>query len=64
MSRSQRRIDPVKAIAHLEKRHQRLSEEVAEYEARLSLTPGEEQQLQKLKKEKLRTKDALHTKRQ
>ncbi|MEZ4337237.1 MAG: DUF465 domain-containing protein [Sandaracinaceae bacterium] len=40
-------------------RHKQLKERVAEYEARLSLTPKEELALQQLKKEKLKTKDAL-----
>lgn len=62
MSRSQRR-DPSKEISRLEVRHKRLKEQVAEYEARLSLTMKEEQALQKLKKEKLQTKDALHSMR-
>ena len=60
MNRSRRRTDPSKEIAHLEQRHQQLKEQVAEYEARLSLTPKEEVRLLRLKKEKLKTKDALH----
>ncbi len=63
MNRSRRRTDPSKEIAHLEQRHKQLKERVAEYEARLSLTPKEELVLQKLKKEKLKTKDALHSMR-
>ena len=59
MSRSQRRIDPSKELTHLEMRHQRLSEEVAEYEARLMLNTQEQMDLQKLKKEKLAAKDAI-----
>jgi len=59
MSRSQRRTDTGKELARLEKRHQVLKEQVAEYEARLTLTPKEQMVLQKLKKQKLRTKDAL-----
>lgn len=59
MSRSQRRIDPVKEISRLEKRHKTLKERVAEYESRLTLTTKEQLALQKWKKEKLATKDAL-----
>lgn len=59
MSRSQRRIDPVKELNRLEKRHQRLKEAVAQYEAQLTLTAAEQLDLQKLKKEKLATKDAM-----
>lgn len=54
-----RRSNPSFNIERLEKRHKRLKQRVAEYEARLTLTAGEEMQLQKLKKEKLRTKDEL-----
>jgi uncharacterized protein YdcH (DUF465 family) len=60
MSRSQRRIDPAKQLSHLEKRHKKLKERVAEYESRLTLTSKEQATLQKLKKEKLATKDAIH----
>ncbi len=63
MSRSQRRIDPAKEIAVLENRHQKLKAKVAAYEARRVLTSEEEFALQKLKKEKLRMKDALQQKR-
>jgi len=59
MNRSQRRTDPSKEISRLEQRHRALKEQVAEYEARLTLTSKEQLALQKLKKEKLRTKDAL-----
>lgn len=59
MSRSQRQTDPSKEIVRLEKRHKQLKERVAEYEARLTLTEREQFALQKLKKEKLATKDAL-----
>ena len=59
MSRSQRRIDPEKEISRLQKRHKALKERVAEYEARLTLTTEEQLALQKWKKEKLATKDAL-----
>ena len=59
MSRSQRRSDPSIAISRLEHRHKQLKAQVAEYEARLSLTPPEQTQLNQLKKEKLATKDEL-----
>lgn len=59
MSRSQRRIDPSKELTRLEMRHHRLSQEVEEYEARLSLNAQEQMDLQKLKKEKLATKDRI-----
>jgi hypothetical protein len=60
MSRSMRRIDPTKELTRLETRHQRLKEQVAEYEARLLLTSQEQIDLQRLKKEKLATKDAIY----
>ncbi|GAB5547452.1 MAG: YdcH family protein [Sandaracinaceae bacterium] len=59
MSRSQRRIDSNKNITRLEKRHKQLKAQVAEYESRLGLNPDEQVRLQKLKKEKLATKDEL-----
>lgn len=59
MSRSQRRIDPLKELERLERRHQRLKTQVADYESKLSLTSGEQLDLQKLKKQKLATKDAI-----
>ena len=59
MSRSQRRSVPEKNLQRLEKRHKELKQRVAEYEARLSLTSEEQLDLQKLKKEKLATKDAI-----
>lgn len=60
MSRSQRRIDPVKELARLEQRHKRLKEAVASYESQRTLTLDEQLDLQKLKKEKLATKDAIY----
>ena len=60
MSRSQRRSDPAIAITRLERRHKRLKEQVAQFEARRSLTPPEQTELSQLKKAKLATKDALH----
>lgn len=59
MSRSQRPIDPSKEISRLTKRHKTLKERVADYESKLTLTTQEQMVLQKLKKEKLATKDAL-----
>ncbi|MBZ0121862.1 MAG: YdcH family protein [Sandaracinaceae bacterium] len=59
MGRSERRNDPSKELERLEKRHQRLKARVAEYESQLTLTTSEQLNLQKLKKEKLATKDAI-----
>lgn len=59
MSRPVRRTDPNKTLERLEHRHQKLKQRVAEYEARISLTTKEQVALQKLKKEKLATKDAI-----
>ena len=50
---------PTRPISRLEQRHQTLKKKVASYEARLSLNPQEQMTLQRLKKEKLATKDAL-----
>jgi hypothetical protein len=62
MARSQsRQVDPLKEVDRLERRHKKLKERVAEYEARLFLTNTEQLDLMKLKKEKLATKDALQT---
>lgn len=59
MSRSQRRSDPGFSIERLERRHKELKDEVAKFEARLSLSPPEQTTLSQLKKEKLATKDEL-----
>lgn len=60
MARSQsRQVDPLKELDRLERRHKKLKERVAEYEARLFLTSTEQLDLAKLKKEKLATKDAI-----
>jgi hypothetical protein len=60
MARSQsRQIDPQKELDRLERRHKKLKERVAEYAARPFLTPAEQMDLAKLKKEKLATKDAI-----
>jgi len=60
MARSQsRQVDPLKELDRLERRHNKLKERVAEYEARLFLSNSEQLDLLKLKKEKLATKDAI-----
>lgn len=60
MARSQsRQVDPLKELDRLERRHTKLKERVAEYEARLFLSNSEQLDLLKLKKEKLATKDAI-----
>ena len=62
MARSQsRQTDPLKELDRLERRHHKLNERVAEYEARLFLTNTEQLSLVKLKKEKLATKDAIES---
>jgi hypothetical protein len=62
MARSQsRQADPLKELDRLERRHTKLKQRVAEYEARLFLTSAEQVDLVKLKKEKLATKDAIRT---
>ena len=50
-------------ITRLEKKHAELSEKVEDLDGRLSLTPGEELELHRLKKEKLWTKDAIYAAR-
>ncbi|AKF08157.1 YdcH family protein [Sandaracinus amylolyticus] len=60
MARSQsRQVDPLKELDRLERRHKKLKERVAEYEARMFLTNTEQLDLAKLKKQKLATKDAI-----
>lgn len=60
MARSQsRQVDPLKELDRLERRHKKLKERVAEYEARVFLTNTEQLDLAKLKKEKLATKDLI-----
>lgn len=62
MARSQsRQVDPLKELDRLERRHKKLKERVAEYEARVFLTNTEQLDLLKLKKEKLATKDAIES---
>ncbi|GAB4204030.1 MAG: hypothetical protein OHK0013_18640 [Sandaracinaceae bacterium] len=48
-----------KELERLERRHRKLKEKVAQYEARIYLTPDEQRDLAELKKEKLATKDAM-----
>lgn len=48
-----------KSLQRLEKKHQHLKAQVAAYESRRSLSSQEQIALQKLKKEKLATKDAI-----
>ena len=60
MSRHQARIIPAeRQRSHLEQKHARLAERIDALDDRLSLTPGEELELQQLKKRKLWAKDAL-----
>jgi uncharacterized protein YdcH (DUF465 family) len=60
MSKQQTRtIPPERQKSHLEKKHARLAERIEALDGRLSLTPGEELELQQLKKQKLWAKDAL-----
>jgi uncharacterized protein YdcH (DUF465 family) len=62
MSKQQARtIPPERTREHLEKRHADLAARVEALDSRLSLTPTEELELHQLKKQKLRTKDALHS---
>ena len=50
-----------KELDRLHRRHMKLKERVAEYEARVFLTTTEAAEVAKLKKEKLATKDAIST---
>jgi hypothetical protein len=50
-----------KELDRLQHRHKKLKERVAEYEARVFLTTDEQSNLNKLKKAKLATKDAIAT---
>jgi len=54
-----RTIPPERQVSRLEKKHAELAERVEDLDGRLSLTPSEEMELQRLKKEKLWTKDAI-----
>lgn len=60
MSKHQDRIiPPERQVLRLEKKHAELAERVEDLDGRLSLTPGEEMELHRLKKKKLWMKDAL-----
>jgi len=59
MSKHHARNDDPERISRLKKKHAELAERVADLDGRRSLTPGEAFELQRLKKEKLHTKDAL-----
>jgi uncharacterized protein YdcH (DUF465 family) len=48
-----------KELDRLERRHKKLKDRVAEYEARVFLTATEQVEVNRLKKEKLATKDAI-----
>ena len=50
---------PEAEISRLQQRHAELKQRVADLDSRLSLTPGEAMELQRLKKEKLWTKDEI-----
>jgi uncharacterized protein YdcH (DUF465 family) len=55
MAKTQKELD------RLQRRHMKLKDRVAEYEARVFLSATEQADLAKLKKEKLATKDAITT---
>jgi uncharacterized protein YdcH (DUF465 family) len=59
-----RSISPDRQVSRLQKKHAELAERVEDLDSRLSLTPSEEMELQRLKKEKLWTKDAIQDARQ
>jgi uncharacterized protein YdcH (DUF465 family) len=48
-----------KELTRLEHRHRKLKAKVAEYEARTYLTPAEQAEVSRWKKEKLATKDQI-----
>jgi uncharacterized protein YdcH (DUF465 family) len=54
-----RTISPERQRSHLLKKHAQLAERVEALDSRSSLTPSEQMELQRLKKQKLWTKDAL-----
>lgn len=58
------RVNEKQDIDRLERRHRKLKERVAQYEARLYLTVSEQRDLVALKKEKLATKDMMSSLRQ
>jgi uncharacterized protein YdcH (DUF465 family) len=55
------KVDPEKQLERLERRHRKLKDRVAEYEARVFLNRIDQVEVAKLKKEKLATKDAIQT---
>jgi hypothetical protein len=58
---SNRRYSDVANLDRLEERHAQLKAEVARLDRRMHLSTPEELRLQQLKKEKLRTKDAIES---
>jgi hypothetical protein len=57
--RKSRPVDATKQAAHLEQKHQVLKARVQALDSRLHLTTAEQVERQRLKKQKLATKDAL-----
>lgn len=53
------KVDPTKELSRLERRHKKLKDRVAEYEARVFLNTSEQLEVAALKKEKLATKDLI-----
>jgi hypothetical protein len=53
------KADPEKQLERLERRHRKLKDRVAEYEARVFLNTIDQTEVAKLKKEKLATKDRI-----
>lgn len=58
MAKSEK-VDSAKELNRLERRHKKLKDRVAEYEARVFLNPSEQAEVTTLKKEKLATKDRI-----
>jgi hypothetical protein len=58
MAKSEK-VDSAKELTRLERRHKKLKERVAEYEARVFLNASEQVEVATLKKEKLATKDLI-----
>lgn len=55
------KADPEKQLERLERRHRKLKDRVAAYEAQVFLNHSDQAEVAKLKKEKLATKDAIQT---
>lgn len=53
------RLTPVELLAQLEEEHARLKQECRRIDSQTHLSADEEMALQRLKKEKLRTKDTI-----